>query len=289
MFIDNLNCDEIRDGFLVKSEMKHVWEVQLHMLSYVDKICKENNICYWVGWGNLLGACMYKGYVPWDDDFDIIMPRPDYNRFRKILFMNKNVKYDCYSEDMYMLKLQDNDTTICFSVDPLKCCGILIDISALDVVPFDCEDYSFCALRELFSIYKNSCNVENKYLDKDLFKDLTSKPKSVVFECFCEFAEYVYDDYSYIGELSRYYDCNRVRSFYNKNLFKETLYMPYELTTVPVPNGYNEILKIKYGEITKSPESYSKLGLMYSCDISFKNFLNEIDPLLYSKRRSIYY
>lgn len=56
-------------------------ELQLDMLCKIDEFCRNNNINYTLAYGTLIGAIRHKGYIPWDDDIDVAMPRPDYNKF----------------------------------------------------------------------------------------------------------------------------------------------------------------------------------------------------------------
>lgn len=58
-----------------------VHSVNLEILKYIHQYCQENGYTYSIGWGTLIGAIRHKGFIPWDDDSDIMMPRPDYDRF----------------------------------------------------------------------------------------------------------------------------------------------------------------------------------------------------------------
>lgn len=63
-------------------EMK---EIQLSILKYVARLCEQNDIRYYLAYGTLIGAIRHGGFIPWDDDIDIILPRPDYDRLVGLL------------------------------------------------------------------------------------------------------------------------------------------------------------------------------------------------------------
>lgn len=64
--------------------MKHAWAAELEVLSEVDRICKKYNIQYYADWGTLLATVRHEGFIPWDDDLDIVMKREDYKRFLEV-------------------------------------------------------------------------------------------------------------------------------------------------------------------------------------------------------------
>lgn len=66
--------------------------IQLDMLDEIDSFCRNHNIRYSLAFGTLLGAIRHKGYIPWDDDVDLIMPLPDMLRFKKE-FKSENLAY----------------------------------------------------------------------------------------------------------------------------------------------------------------------------------------------------
>lgn len=61
--------------------VEEIQQVSLAVLERVDSFCKKHGIRYWISDGTLIGAIRHKGFIPWDDDLDITMPRPDYERF----------------------------------------------------------------------------------------------------------------------------------------------------------------------------------------------------------------
>ncbi len=75
------------------SKLRELQLCELEILKYFIKICDENNITYYISGGTYLGAVRHKGFIPWDDDVDIALPRTDYEKVIEILKKNKNDKY----------------------------------------------------------------------------------------------------------------------------------------------------------------------------------------------------
>ena len=67
---------------------KEVKQIELDILEYVHNFCEENGLKYIMNYGTLIGAVRHKGFIPWDDDIDIVMPRPDYEKF--LAYMQEN-------------------------------------------------------------------------------------------------------------------------------------------------------------------------------------------------------
>ena len=65
------------------NSLKQLQKIELNIVKEIDRICKKYGLIYYLGEGSMLGAIRHKGFIPWDDDMDLLMPRKDYEKFLK--------------------------------------------------------------------------------------------------------------------------------------------------------------------------------------------------------------
>lgn len=83
-YVKNLEVDEIRSRFLVTSDRKRLWNKQIELIVEFDRVCKKYGIQWFAGYGTLLGAVRHEGFIPWDDDADVLIFRSDYEKLKQI-------------------------------------------------------------------------------------------------------------------------------------------------------------------------------------------------------------
>lgn len=126
--------------------LKKLKATELEILNEIDRICKKNNINYFLIGGTLLGAVRHKGFIPWDDDLDIGMMRDDFIKFSKTVNNDLDNKYffDYFSTDknyhLPFAKIRKNSTT--FDEEVLKNIDIHKGIF-VDIFPYDYTDDNF--------------------------------------------------------------------------------------------------------------------------------------------------
>lgn len=127
----------------VDDTIKKVRSIQIRLLKAVDTVCSKHGLQYFAIYGTLLGTIRNAGYVPWDDDIDIAMPRCDYERFLHIVQTEKEIDPSIFLQNMYTdndiffggySKLRYSESTGIFKRDYKHRCnqGVWIDIFPLD-------------------------------------------------------------------------------------------------------------------------------------------------------------
>ncbi len=116
---------------------KKLWETEQEILDVIDKVCTENGLRYSLAYGTLLGAVRHGGFIPWDDDVDVMMPREDYEELIKIWSDSAPDGFILETEQMYddffntFLKIRKDHTTFLQSDAERTTChhkGIFVDI-----------------------------------------------------------------------------------------------------------------------------------------------------------------
>lgn len=124
-------------------ELKELQACFLEILKDIIQVCEENDICYMAAGGTCLGSIRHKGFIPWDDDVDLIMPRADLNKFVEIFDRTMGEKYELTSPNSkYQL---ESMITAVYKKNTLKASfydyntpfpkGVHIDIFAIEAVP----------------------------------------------------------------------------------------------------------------------------------------------------------
>lgn len=172
-------------------------EAQLSMLSIlkeVDRICRENNIDYWIGAGTLLGARRHGGFIPWDDDIDIYMERVAFNKFLKVFSNDINKKHfflqTAFTDQYYVdfnipCKVRLNGTKIIEEIeitysyyDERSHHGLFLDV-------FPCDRYSenkfIRMFFERFLAQFINIKIKSKHSNLTLGKKIISKLFSLLF------------------------------------------------------------------------------------------------------------
>ena len=121
-------------------DLQKLWEKEIQILDEIDRICKKYSIEYYLVWGTLLGAVRHKGFIPWDDDIDVGMPRKHYKKFLKVAkkelsqeYFLQTPKTDKYSLS-YFSRVRLCNTALYIESDKtlLSHHGIFVDVMPMD-------------------------------------------------------------------------------------------------------------------------------------------------------------
>ncbi len=225
--------------------LDEVKQAEKELLRQVDIFCRENSIRYWVCGGTLLGTIRHKGFIPWDDDIDIFMPWRDYLRFIELFQESPHYGLTGFgaAEEKKLpnafLKVIDKQTVMDVNIETIREIAFLfIDVFPLIGMPENIRERSsfFMEYQELnrqiwqdFYAANGNLNVFSKWTDRQ--RNFMEK--------------YDFDSSSYVGVLGTAYgerDCTC------RNIYNETIRMPFENIEVNVAKGYVEYLDNLYGK-----------------------------------------
>lgn len=262
-FEPNFFKGEVRDNFYIEPMIKCEWAVQMDILEDVQKICKDNDIRYFADSGTLLGAIRHHGYIPWDDDIDLAMLRPDYDRFLEIIKREWKDKYILRipgvdpQHHMTFTKILNTDKVSFEMEDLIKFHGFPyitgIDIFPLDTIPdHPGEREAFIGLYHfLLGVLKKAKNDP---------EEVRENLKSIEELCHCKIDENgdLPKQICMLAEIvSKSYQGTEnadlaMLSFSNvilkKEWYEETEWRPFETMMLPVPKRYHEVLTAWYGD-----------------------------------------
>ncbi len=253
--------EEERCGYMVSAEMKKVWAVELELLEQFQKVCEQHGLRYFASGGTLIGAVRHKGFIPWDDDIDVMMLREDYEKFLQIAPEAFEAPYFFQSVDtdkQYSrghVQIRHSNTTAILEHEgkwfPFNQ-GIFIDIFPADEVPDDPAELT--ALRRRLHWYERLLNLGVRYPgnpNKNLLKAGIHLLVSLIpHRLICRWKDKAAGRYngtgqSRVGLLTFLPDEDRL--LFPADGFAQELTVPFEQGEIAIPAGYDEILRVQYG------------------------------------------
>lgn len=244
--------------------LKEIQMNSLNILKKIKEICEKEKIIYFLGYGTLLGAIRHNGFIPWDDDIDIMMPRSDYEKFIKYCMKNNELGY--FSLKHYLTSKEyiypiarfcDTRYRIEYKNTKEYDLGLFVDIYPLDGI--DLNDHKFIKKLRWKQFLIGLTGIVKYEPSKMKIKNLMKYPLFLITR-FLKMNNILKD----MDESSMKYDYNKMidvecvvwgMKYYKtpKKLFEKFKLHKFEDDYFNIPEGYDKILKAYYGNYMDFP------------------------------------
>lgn len=257
-FIPETICD-----FYVDEFRKKVWAIEIDLLIQLDRVCQKHHLKYFLSYGTLLGAIRHHGFIPWDDDIDINMPRGDYeilktlgSEFEEPYFL----QYPGCDNEYYFsfAKLRNSNTSgisSAFRYDHFNQ-GIWIDIFPMDKCDMSSVEDNAFAINGLIAENSAWMRLNNPFLSDNEKRRLSSykgrNPIDVFNEMEAISRQYENEDKDLIT-CAMFYEENPKRMVYRESDVWDMEYIDFYGYKFPIPKKYDLILRTSYGDYMQFP------------------------------------
>ncbi len=244
--------------------LEEIKRVALDILQDVADFCERNSLRYFLAYGTLLGAVRHRGFIPWDDDIDICMPRSDYERFLQTYVPGNNPFCRLISPSLdkrygiTFAKVYDDRTIVreeLYRKNGASAYGVYIDVFPLDGV---------ASWRQWFvgHLLQKALNVKNATFGtgRTPFKEIGMRlAKALLFPFSAaslvrlsnrNATKVPFDRGGQVGFLS---DTRSFMVVYPKGDFESTVDLPFEGRSFRAPRNYDDILRRDYGDYMTPP------------------------------------
>ncbi|MBQ9639537.1 MAG: LicD family protein [Bacteroidales bacterium] len=253
------------------TELRHLQMVILDIMRDVDALCQENDIEYYLLGGSAIGAIRHKGFIPWDDDLDIIMNAENYERFLRVCKEKLDpAKY--YVQEglkdwpLYFSKIKLKGTCLTeidgyASNEDAK--GIFLDVFKMDNAPKErLAQYWQYICAKYFLCYQLSVRSYASATTKKKLMLLLSFP--LRFAPLRNFVKKQVERYNKrkTDYWAFFYGRTRMKtSFVRRSVYGKPLRVPFEDMLLPVPEYYHEYLTQMFGDYMTPPPAEKQVGL----------------------------